>query len=158
MKPIFYDLIIICLFAGAVVGAIARLAMGRSFVRWFVYGLLAWPIAAVHLAILGFVDKSGNAAPKVAAAMILAAGGFSAYTLATSKTGFTEADIEMAKNSIRQEFSKRDGVTVTDVVLLRDGPQKLSGFAKFKISGTEIMRNCSALMDETDGQFMWRCE
>lgn len=158
MNPTFFHLIILSLSAGAAVGVIARFAMGRSLILWFVYGVALWPIATIHLAVLGFLDKSGSTAPKVAAAMILAAGGIAAYAITTATTGFSDADIERAKADIHREFSSRNGVTVTEVVLLRDGSQKLSGFAKLDVSGTPVFRNCSALMDDTTNQFIWRCE
>jgi hypothetical protein len=49
------------------------------------------------------------------------------------KSGFTDADIDAVKTSIKSEFGKRDGITVSEVTMIRETPRKLVGFAKLRI-------------------------
>ena len=57
---------------GAPIGFIAVRFMGRqSFWTWFLYGFLAFPIAALHLGILGF-RPSGSVASKMIGAALIA--------------------------------------------------------------------------------------
>lgn len=81
-----------------------------------------------------------------------------AVALAACESGFTEADIEQAKKSIRAEYQKRPGVKVVDVQLIKESSKKLTGFVKITIGGsTVIMYDCTATWGET-GQYIWRCQ
>ena len=75
-------------------------------------------------------------------------------------TGFSDADIDKVKQSIREEFSKRDGVTITDVEMLRESPKKLTGFVKAQVSmfgvSREIMSACTATMGDSN-EYIWNC-
>lgn len=76
-------------------------------------------------------------------------------------SGFTEDDINKCKKSIKSEFEKRRGVTVTEVNLIKESSKKLTGFAKMNVSilgeEIEVMKSCTANMGE-DGQYIWKCE
>lgn len=72
--------------------------------------------------------------------------------------GFAKADLDAMKKSIRTEFEKRDGITVVDVVMLRETPKKATGYVKLKapVLG-EITKPCGATMAE-GGQYIWQCQ
>lgn len=75
-----------------------------------------------------------------------------------SGRGFTDADVTMIERKIGDEFSKRRGVTVEEVKLLKESPRKLTGFAKIKLPLLgSISKQCTATMAE-DGQSMWQCQ
>ena len=90
-------------------------------------------------------------------AFILAATAI-AYWLGQS-SGFSDADIAAAKASIRTEFEKRDGVTVSEVALIRENPRKLIGYVKFKIDvlNLDVTKSCSATIGEGN-KYIMRCE
>ncbi|MBM4357316.1 MAG: hypothetical protein FJ096_04325 [Deltaproteobacteria bacterium] len=71
--------------------------------------------------------------------------------------GFTDADITALESTIRSEFGRRPGVTVKEVHLIKESPQKLSGFAKLEAAGIEVMKSCSATWGES-GKYIWKCE
>lgn len=152
------ELIAIFLAGGLAVGLIARHTFSRSFLRWFFYAALLLPIALVHLAILGLSDKTGSTFPKAVGVVALLTVGFLLYRAIADSTGFTDEDIVAAKDSIRAEFAKRDGVTVNEVELLREGTTKLTGYARLTIDGSEVVRACTAVMDDRAARFIWRCE
>ena len=84
-----------------------------------------------------------------------------ALFLAACESGFSQEDIEQAKRSIRTEFEKRPGVKVTDVELIKESSNKLTGFVKIstKVVGVSVDRslNCTATMGD-NRQYIWRCE
>lgn len=71
---------------------------------------------------------------------------------------FGDAEIANVEQSIRSEFGKREGITVTEVHMMKESPRKLSGLAKmqFPLVG-EVTKICSATMAE-DGQYIWECK
>lgn len=76
-------------------------------------------------------------------------------------TEFTDEDIVVCKQSIHDEYSKRDGVEVIEVVMMKESRKKLMGLLKLKVNfmGTdrEITKSCTATMGETH-QYIWQCE
>ena len=70
--------------------------------------------------------------------------------------GFSDADVGIIEQSIRDEFSKK-GAKVQDVHMQRESPIKLAGFVTLKVPllGT-VSRNCTATMGE-DGRSFWQC-
>lgn len=58
---------------------------------------------------------------------------FFAYEILKPKD-FSDADITNIKADIKTEFGKRDGVAVTEVVMMREAPRKLMGYAKLHFS------------------------
>lgn len=78
--------------------------------------------------------------------------------LAGCNPGFTDADIEAAKKSIKEEFEKKPGITVSDVTLLKESQRKLTGFVKLRVMSQDIMKSCSATMDDTGKNYIWRCD
>lgn len=85
--------------------------------------------------------------------------------LAACDSGFSEADIEQAKQSIRSEYEKLPGLTVVDVEMIKVSPTKLTGFVKLKPDGLpksvgalgEISKECSATMGE-HRRYIWQCK
>lgn len=78
--------------------------------------------------------------------------------LAGCNPGFQDEDIAAAKKSIKAEFEKKPGITVSEVVLLKESARKLSGFVKLKYMSEEAMKSCSATMDEGGKNYVWRCD
>ena len=58
-----------------------------------------------------------------------------AWALTACESGFSEADIEQTKQSIRSEYEKRPGLTVVAVQMIKESPTKLTGFVKIKPKG-----------------------
>jgi hypothetical protein len=76
----------------------------------------------------------------------------------TACGGFSDADIENCKQSIREEFSRKPGVTVVDVVMMRESSKKLTGLVKIKVPPLgELTRSCSATMGDGN-RYIWTCE
>lgn len=79
------------------------------------------------------------------------------YYLYQEFSGFQTADVEDVKQSIKAEFEKQPGVTVTDVSMIRDGNRRLIGVANVAISGIQVAKSCEATMG--DGrQYLWTCK
>ena len=73
--------------------------------------------------------------------------------------GFSDEDLRNIKSSIKSEFEKRNGVTVQEVTMLKEGPNKASGFAKIKMEVLgEFTKPCSATMAENGKNYIWRCD
>jgi hypothetical protein len=106
-----------------------------------------------------FKMRPGFVVLSIVVVAILGAGWIYNWTRTGSMSGngFTDEDIAKIKQSIRAEFSKREGVTVEDVQMLRESPRKLQGFAKIKVPLLgSIDKACTATMG-TDGRSMWQC-
>jgi len=65
-------------------------------------------------------------------------------------------DLDALKAEIRAEYSKRDGVTVTEVFMEMAGGQP-AGYVKFSIMGNEIMHTCTTTIYD-NGQASWMCQ
>ncbi|MDQ0504119.1 hypothetical protein [Xanthobacter agilis] len=150
--------IVVALLIGGVVGAIARYALGRSAFNWFLYGAILPPLAILHLALICLLDKTTAVSTKVIGAGILALFGLIIYRAYIYVPLFSDREINYIKQDIRSEFEKKNGVTVKEVALLRDGSQKLTGFVKLYIDGTEISKGCNAIKDGISGGTMWHCK
>jgi len=72
--------------------------------------------------------------------------------------GFSDEDIAAVKKTIKAEFEKKPGVTVSEVTMLKENSRKLSGFVKAKFSTIDVIKACSATMDEQGKQYLWKCE
>jgi hypothetical protein len=72
---------------------------------------------------------------------------------------FTDSDILNIKESIRSEITKREGVTISDISLIRETNRKLVGFVKIKIQGLDVTMTkvCYATMSES-GESLWACQ
>lgn len=74
--------------------------------------------------------------------------------------GFAEADIANVKQSIRDEYAKKDSdLEIEEVAMLRKEPRELLGFVrmKHKPSGVTQTVDCSATMSAEGKTFIWRC-
>lgn len=73
--------------------------------------------------------------------------------------GFSDADIERVRQSIRQEYAKKEGITVVDVTMIKKSNRELTGFVQLKASAGDDSQtvDCTASMAESGGQYIWRC-
>lgn len=160
IMSIWHWLIIIAVFAvgGAVVSIVAVKIMHRtSYSRWFWYGFALFPVAALHIAVIGLGKGAGAAAKAVSLAIIVIVT-VAFYQQLYSKYTFSDRDIYSLKDQIRKEFSSREGVAVSSVELVRESPQKLTGFVKVSAMGSSATIACNAFMDPDDASIIWRCE
>ena len=79
------------------------------------------------------------------------------FAVFACNNGFSEQDIGNLKNTVRAEFQKRPGVTVSEVTFIKESDKKLSGFVKLKIEGTELTKSCTATMGDS-AQYIWKCD
>jgi hypothetical protein len=80
-----------------------------------------------------------------------------ALVIAACESGFSEEDIKQAEKSIRTEFEKQPGVHVTNVALIKESPNKLTGFVKMKFGPVELTKDCAATMGE-NRRYIWQCK
>jgi hypothetical protein len=71
---------------------------------------------------------------------------------------FSDDELSKMKSSIKSEFEKREGLTVKEVVMLRETSTKATGFVKLDapILG-EVTKACSATMGD-DWRYIWQCQ
>lgn len=72
-------------------------------------------------------------------------------------TGFSDEDIANVKAQIRAEFSKREGVEVKTIELMRETPKRLRGFVVVKVAGVEMNKSCNATMSSDGARYIWEC-
>lgn len=75
-------------------------------------------------------------------------------------SGFADADIANVKQSIRDEYAKKNSdIEIEEVAMLRKEPRELLGFirAKHKPSGLMQTIDCSATMSAEGRNYIWRC-
>lgn len=60
-----------------------------------------------------------------------------------------KADVDRIKQDIRAEFSKRDGLKVIDVQLIREKNRKLVGFVKLEIEALAELKKLGGNFDGT---------
>ncbi|MCK1611050.1 MULTISPECIES: hypothetical protein [unclassified Bradyrhizobium] len=85
-------------------------------------------------------------------------GGIAWYVSDHGKPAFSKTDISSLRDDIRAEFSKRNGVHVTDVNLVQESQRRVQGFVKLKVDDLgEITKDCTAVMSIDDGQSVWGC-
>lgn len=79
------------------------------------------------------------------------------FAAVACNTGFSDQDIETLKKTVKAEFEKRPGVSVTEVNFIKESDKKLSGLIKFKVGELEVTKGCGATMGES-AQYIWKCE
>jgi len=73
-----------------------------------------------------------------------------------TSSGFSDSDIERLKADITKEFSKRAGLTATEVSLVRESSNKLVGFVRINSASLgEFTKDCMVTRDR--GDIMWSC-
>jgi hypothetical protein len=74
---------------------------------------------------------------------------------------FSEADVAKAQDEITHDYQNK-GFEVEQVSLIKDADRHLSGFVKFrKASGIirpQLVRKCSATMDQDSGKYIYGCQ
>ena len=65
--------------------------------------------------------------------------------------------IATAEAGIRSEYSKRDGVTVVDVQLIKENDHKLTGFVKLKVADIAITHSCAVTLAEDFSKYIYGC-
>jgi hypothetical protein len=92
-------------------------------------------------------------------AIIIGIGVLAIVVLSTWQQGFSEADLNAMKVSIKSEFEKREGVVVKDVVMMKESSNKAVGFVKISVPILgDVTKSCSATMDEGGKNYIWRCD
>jgi hypothetical protein len=74
---------------------------------------------------------------------------------------FSEADVTKAQDEITHDYQNK-GFDVQQVSLIKDSDRHLSGFVKFrKASGIirpQVVKKCSATMDQDSGKYIYGCQ
>jgi hypothetical protein len=74
---------------------------------------------------------------------------------------FSEAEVSRAQEEITHDYQNK-GFEVEQVSLIKDSDRHLSGFVKFrKASGIirpQLVRKCSATMDQDSGKYIYGCQ
>lgn len=86
--------------------------------------------------------------------VIVALGGGIYYL---TRPDFSERQIDEVRASIEDKFSKRDGVKVLKVVMMRKAQRELVGFVSLSVSGHEITSSCHADMAADGSTYLWEC-
>lgn len=92
-----------------------------------------------------------------------------AWVFWPSSPHFVKGDIIKIEKSIRDELSKREGVKVIEVKLIKESDRKLAGFVRFeldafrdlaKLTGSSVdaafTKSCTASMDD-NWEMIWQC-
>jgi len=75
-----------------------------------------------------------------------------------SGQGFTDADISNIELSISAQFAKPDRVTVENVKMIRESPNRLTGFVKLRMPLLgSIQKTCTATYGDR-GTSIWQCK
>lgn len=93
---------------------------------------------------------------KTVLVLLLVLGG--AYYYYTT-IGFSDADVASIKRQIAEEYEKKPGVKVGEVVLLKKSSRELSGFVKLRHTDINLDQTvrCTAEMGQDRGDSYWRC-
>jgi hypothetical protein len=77
---------------------------------------------------------------------------------ALPERGFGPENIERVNQSIRDSYSQKD-MQVTEINLIRENKQKLSGYIKVHVPGIAepVQKTCTATMDDKFEKFIWSC-
>src|SRR5208282_811074 len=74
---------------------------------------------------------------------------------------FSESDVTKAQEEITHDYQNK-GFEVEQVSLIKDADRHLSGFVKLrKASGIirpQLVRKCSATMDQDSGKYIYGCQ
>jgi hypothetical protein len=92
--------------------------------------------------------------PIIGFVAILAAG---YWWMGREAEGFSEADIKAAKLAISAELEKRAGWRVEHVDLIREAPNKLTGFVKILAGRDEFTKSCNVTMADNSRSYVWSC-
>jgi YbbR domain-containing protein len=96
---------------------------------------------------------------KIGGLIIIVALFLAALLFFGGSSGFSNADIEGIKKSIKSKYEKREGVTVLEVQMLKESSRKAVGYVKLKIAVLgEVTKPCSATLAEDGEQTIWRCD
>src|SRR6185437_13265586 len=76
---------------------------------------------------------------------------------APSGRGFTDADVAKVEQSIKTEFARRSGLSVSAVKMIKESPTRLTGVADIRTPslGT-VQKACEATLGNR-GQPIWEC-
>jgi PBP1b-binding outer membrane lipoprotein LpoB len=86
-----------------------------------------------------------------------------ALLLSGCSKGFdNDANVESAKKTIRTMWEK-DGFTVTEVAMVRENANKLTGYVKLEkkvsiLPTLKVTKTCTATMDTGGDKFLTHCE
>lgn len=72
--------------------------------------------------------------------------------------GFSDAEVDGVKASIREEWGKKKDISVDEVVMIRESDRsKMTGFVRLRISGLNdpVTKSCSAT--KGDKEYLWQC-
>jgi hypothetical protein len=77
---------------------------------------------------------------------------------AIPESGFGPENIELVKQSIRDNYSQKK-MQVMEINLIRENKQNLSGFILVRVPGLEepVQKTCTATMDDKSEKFIWSC-
>jgi hypothetical protein len=77
---------------------------------------------------------------------------------AIPESGFGPENIAQVNQSIRDNFSQKN-MQVTEINLIRENKQKLSGYIRVRIPGVAepVQKSCTATMDDNFEKFIWSC-
>jgi len=128
-------------------GAISQVAtqnLNRARWKWFVYGILLSPIAAIHLAVLLFrerLDRTNiiTGSLFIAGGLAVVGAGFYAYF------GFSKQDIEPFSKEIRANYEKR-GISIKSISVEQTGKFTLLANAVIERDGQTLGVTCTAQM------------
>ena len=76
---------------------------------------------------------------------------------AASGRGFTDAEVVKVEQSIKTEFARRSGLSVSAVKMIKESPTRLTGVADIRTPslGT-VQKACEATLGNR-GQPIWEC-
>lgn len=136
---------------------IARRLSPHGYAGYIFGGLLLYVLAVLLVPIIMYLRRAelkGDWRLSLFPVLILAAGFLAAIPLSV---GFDNDEIAKVKGAIRSHFASQAGVSVDDVVMMRDTKLKLAGYIKYHIGPSQYSSNCEALMDGNSGEYFWRC-
>lgn len=154
-----FEIAIIVLVLGVVVGSIAKFLLGRGFVEWFVFGAACFVGAAPILLFKAIRSPQPGASTRMGVAAIIAVAlAFVGGVAYDAMPRFSQADIESVKAEIKREFEKRPGVKVKEVTMIKTEAKKISGFTQLDVNGVAVSRLCEATMAEDGANYIWKCQ
>lgn len=84
---------------------------------------------------------------------------FAALIYWDKNRGFSDDDISAMKRSIKTEFEKKEGISVSDVVMMKETDNKATGFVKLNIKGLGLItKSCNSTMAQNSRDYYWRCD
>jgi hypothetical protein len=100
-----------------------------------------------------------NRLGKIVVLAALAVVAYSGYATYRGAQGFNPAAIDDVKKRMQDDFAAKN-VTVVEIVMRRRGPRELAGVVKFKLPGSDEIRqrDCTATMAEDMVTTSWSCQ